>query len=97
MHAPDPILGLMDRFTAAVNAHDLDAVLALVTDDIVFGPPLRPPMAPATKAAPPSRRSGSPRNWKSSEPTRWSGHRRHSASMAFTCPSGTWRPREQAG
>ena len=36
MHTPDPILGLMDRFTTAINAHDLDAVLALVTDDIVF-------------------------------------------------------------
>jgi len=36
MHAPEPVLGLMDRFTAAINAHDLDAVLALVTDDIVF-------------------------------------------------------------
>ena len=29
MHAPDPILGLMDCFTAAINAQDLDAVLAL--------------------------------------------------------------------
>jgi ketosteroid isomerase-like protein len=36
MPTPDQILGLMDRFTAALNAHDLDAVLALVTDDIVF-------------------------------------------------------------
>jgi len=36
MQTPDPILGLMDRFTAALNAHDLDAALALVTDDIVF-------------------------------------------------------------
>ena len=26
MNAPDPILGLMDRFTAAINAHDLDVV-----------------------------------------------------------------------
>ena len=40
---------------------------------------------------------GSPRNWKSSEPTRWSGHRQHSASTAFTYPSGTWRPRDQPG
>ena len=36
MQTPDPILGLMDRFTAALNAHDLDAAIALVTDDIVF-------------------------------------------------------------
>ena len=36
MHTPDPILGLMDRFTAAINAHDLDTVLGLLTDDIVF-------------------------------------------------------------
>jgi ketosteroid isomerase-like protein len=36
MHTPDPVLDLMDRFTAALNAHDIDAVLALVTDDIVF-------------------------------------------------------------
>ena len=36
MHADDPILDLMDRFTAALNSHDLDAALALVTDDIVF-------------------------------------------------------------
>jgi ketosteroid isomerase-like protein len=36
MQTPDPILGLMDRFTAALNAHDLDAAMALVTDDIVF-------------------------------------------------------------
>jgi ketosteroid isomerase-like protein len=36
MHADDPVLDLMDRFTAALNSHDLDAVMALVTDDIVF-------------------------------------------------------------
>jgi hypothetical protein len=36
MQTPDPILGLMDRFTAALNAHDLDTALGLVTDDIVF-------------------------------------------------------------
>jgi len=36
MHTADPILVLLDRFTAAINAHDLDAVLALVTEDIVF-------------------------------------------------------------
>jgi len=29
-------LALLDRFTAALNAHDLDATMALVTDDIVF-------------------------------------------------------------
>jgi ketosteroid isomerase-like protein len=36
MHTDDPVLDLMDRFTAALNSHDLDAVAALVTDDIVF-------------------------------------------------------------
>ena len=36
MHTDDPVLGLMDRFTAALNSHDLEAVMALVTDDIVF-------------------------------------------------------------
>jgi len=36
MHTGDPVLDLMDRFTAALNSHDLDAVVALVTDDIVF-------------------------------------------------------------
>ncbi len=30
------ILDLLDRFTAAINAHDLDQVMTLVTDDIVF-------------------------------------------------------------
>jgi ketosteroid isomerase-like protein len=43
MHAPDPILALMDRFTAAINAHDLDAVMALVTEDIVFESTSPPP------------------------------------------------------
>ena len=43
MQTPDPILGLMDRFTAAINAHDLDAVLALVTEDIVFEATSPPP------------------------------------------------------
>ena len=43
MHTHDPVLGLMDRFTAAINAHDLDAVLALVTDDIVFEATSPPP------------------------------------------------------
>ena len=32
----DETLVLLERFTAALNAHDLDAVMALVTDDIVF-------------------------------------------------------------
>jgi ketosteroid isomerase-like protein len=43
MQTPDPVLALMDRFTAAINAHDLDAVLALVTDDIVFESTSPPP------------------------------------------------------
>src|SRR5262252_5086022 len=34
--AAQEILALLDRFTDALNAHDLDAVMALVTDDIVF-------------------------------------------------------------
>ena len=29
-------LALLDRFTDALNAHDLDAVMGLVTDDIIF-------------------------------------------------------------
>jgi ketosteroid isomerase-like protein len=36
MQTDDPVLDLMDRFAAALNSHDLDAVVALVTDDIVF-------------------------------------------------------------
>jgi len=36
MPAADPVLDLMDRFTTAINSHDIDAVLALVTDDVVF-------------------------------------------------------------
>lgn len=43
MHADDPVLDLMDRFTAALNSHDLDAVMALVTDDIVFESTSPPP------------------------------------------------------
>jgi ketosteroid isomerase-like protein len=43
MQIPDPILDLMDRFTAAINAHDLEMVLALVTDDIVFESTAPPP------------------------------------------------------
>ena len=36
MTTSNEILDLLDRFTAAINAHDLDGVMALVTDDIVF-------------------------------------------------------------
>ena len=36
MSAADPVLDLTDRFTAALNSHDIGAVLALVTDDVVF-------------------------------------------------------------
>ena len=36
MITDDPVLDLMDRFTAALNSHDIDAVMALVTGDIVF-------------------------------------------------------------
>jgi ketosteroid isomerase-like protein len=43
MHTDDPVLDLMDRFTAALNSHDLDAVAALVTDDIVFEATSPPP------------------------------------------------------
>jgi ketosteroid isomerase-like protein len=43
MHTDDPVLDLMDRFTAALNSHDLDAVVALVTDDIVFESTSPPP------------------------------------------------------
>jgi len=43
MHADDPVMELMDRFTSALNSHDLDAVLALVTDDIVFESTSPPP------------------------------------------------------
>ena len=43
MHTADPILALLDRFTTAINAHDLDAVLALVTEDIVFESTSPPP------------------------------------------------------
>jgi ketosteroid isomerase-like protein len=43
MQPDDPVLDLMDRFTAALNSHDLDAVLALVTDDIVFESTSPPP------------------------------------------------------
>ena len=43
MHSDDLVLDLMDRFTAALNSHDLDAVAALVTDDIVFESTSPPP------------------------------------------------------
>ena len=43
MRTDDPVLDLMDRFTAALNSHDLDAVAALVTDDIVFESTSPPP------------------------------------------------------
>lgn len=43
MHAGDPVLDLMDRFTAALNSHDLDAVLALAAEDIVFESTTPPP------------------------------------------------------
>ena len=43
MHTGDPVLGLMDRFTAALNSHDLDAVAALVTEDIVLESTSPPP------------------------------------------------------
>jgi ketosteroid isomerase-like protein len=36
MTSPDDIMALLDRFTDALNDHDLDTVLALVTDDFVF-------------------------------------------------------------
>ena len=36
MPGTDPVLDLMDRFTAALNSRDIDVVLALVTDDVVF-------------------------------------------------------------
>jgi|SRR5215472_5453208 len=36
MRADAAVLDLLDRFTAAINSHDVDAVMALVTDDIVF-------------------------------------------------------------
>ena len=43
VHTEDPVLAVMERFTAAVNSHDLDAVLALVADDIVFESTTPPP------------------------------------------------------
>jgi ketosteroid isomerase-like protein len=42
-HADDPVLDLTDRFTAALNCHDLDAVAALITDDVVFESTSPPP------------------------------------------------------
>jgi ketosteroid isomerase-like protein len=43
MHTDDPVLDLMDRFTAALNSHDREAVAALVSDDIVFESTSPPP------------------------------------------------------
>jgi ketosteroid isomerase-like protein len=43
MPADDRVLDLMDRFTAALNGGDLDAVAALVTADIVFESTSPPP------------------------------------------------------
>ena len=43
MQTPDPILDLMDRFTAAINGHDLDTVLTLIAEDIVFESTSPPP------------------------------------------------------
>lgn len=34
--AADPNLEVLDRFTEAINAHDIEAVMALCTEDIVF-------------------------------------------------------------
>ena len=36
MPSPDDILAVLDRFTEALNAHDLDGLMALVTDDFIF-------------------------------------------------------------
>jgi ketosteroid isomerase-like protein len=43
MTAESAVLDLLDRFTAALNSHDLDAVMTLVTDDIVFESTSPPP------------------------------------------------------
>jgi len=43
MHTDDPVLDLMDRFTDALNSHDLEAVAALSSDDIVFESTSPPP------------------------------------------------------
>jgi ketosteroid isomerase-like protein len=43
MHPDDPVLQVMDRFTAALNSHDLEAVAALVTGDVVFESTSPPP------------------------------------------------------
>ncbi len=32
----DPVLQVLDRFTDASNAHDIEAMVALCSDDIVF-------------------------------------------------------------
>jgi ketosteroid isomerase-like protein len=36
-------LGVIDRFNAAFNRHDVDAVMALMTDDVVFENTSPPP------------------------------------------------------
>jgi len=36
MSRSDEILDLVGRFEAALNAHDLDAAMSLVSDDVVF-------------------------------------------------------------
>ena len=56
MPSADPVLDLMDRFTASLNAHDLDAVVALVTDDVVFESHL----PAARRRAPPGPGRGAP-------------------------------------
>jgi steroid delta-isomerase-like uncharacterized protein len=33
---PDDLIGLLDRFAAAWNRHDLDALMSMMTDDCVF-------------------------------------------------------------
>ena len=34
--SPDDLLALLDRFAAAWNRHDLDALMSMMTDDCVF-------------------------------------------------------------
>lgn len=42
MTPSDPVLSAIERFQAAVNRHDVDAVMAAVTDDCVFESTLPP-------------------------------------------------------
>src|SRR5205814_8049063 len=58
MQTPDPILDLLDSFTPALNAHDLDAVLALVSQDIVFEATSPAPDGTRYQARPRSGKSG---------------------------------------